>query len=47
MDFALHFNDDEFLNGNSLDHALWMYREEGNGITFYTDIRDGQQPGQD
>lgn len=44
LDFALHFDDDEFLAGNSLDQVLWMYRQDGNNVIFSSDIRMGRNP---
>ncbi len=39
LDFSLYFNDDEFINGSNLNNTIWQLREEGNRITFYTDIQ--------
>ncbi|OHD63748.1 MAG: hypothetical protein A2176_14520 [Spirochaetes bacterium RBG_13_51_14] len=39
LNFGVHFDDDEFINGNSLDTALWTHRQEGGRLTFYTDIQ--------
>ncbi|TFH40311.1 MAG: hypothetical protein E4G96_07710, partial [Chrysiogenales bacterium] len=39
LDFALHFDDEEFLSGNALQETLWNYRQEGNRVFFQTDFR--------
>jgi YidC/Oxa1 family membrane protein insertase len=44
LDFSLYFNDDEFVNGNNLNNSLWQLRDEGNRITFYTDIQIDGSP---
>jgi YidC/Oxa1 family membrane protein insertase len=38
IDFGLHFNDDEFLNGNMLDTTLWNCVQRGNEVRFTTNI---------
>ena len=44
IDFSLHFNDDEFINGNMLDSAVWDYVREKDGIRFFTSINYNGQP---
>ena len=44
FDFSVHFDDDEFLQGNSLDNVLWMQKDEDNRITFYTDAQLNGNP---
>jgi YidC/Oxa1 family membrane protein insertase len=44
LDFSVYFSDDEFTGGSSLNDALWQYRDEGNRITFYTDIQMDGNP---
>ncbi|MBN2078257.1 MAG: membrane protein insertase YidC [Spirochaetes bacterium] len=44
LDFSLHFNDDEFLNGSPLQEVLWKQRHEGNQVTFYTTLLMGGVP---
>ncbi len=44
LDFSLHFSDDEFLNGNDLQNALWNQRHDGNRVAFYTDFIMGGVP---
>ncbi|MBN1495793.1 MAG: membrane protein insertase YidC [Spirochaetes bacterium] len=44
LDFALHFDDDEFLNSGGLEQALWNYRGEGNTVTFSSDVRINNSP---
>ena len=36
IDFALHFNEDEFLRGSALDTATWNYSTDARGVRFYT-----------
>jgi len=44
MDFSLYFNDDEFVNGSNLNNSLWQLREDGDRVTFYTDIQMDGSP---
>ena len=44
LDFSINFDDDEFVNGSTLDQALWMYNENGNRVSFYTDIQMNGSP---
>ncbi|MBP7734720.1 MAG: membrane protein insertase YidC [Spirochaetes bacterium] len=44
LDFSMSFNDDEFVKGNNLSNALWLVREDGNRITFFTDIQMDGNP---
>ena len=45
LDFSIHFDDDEFLNGNSLDDTIWSYNKRGkNSVLFYTDININGNP---
>jgi YidC/Oxa1 family membrane protein insertase len=39
IDFSLHFDEEQFLHGSSLDETNWRYiREDENTLKFYTTI---------
>lgn len=39
FDFALHFGDEEFMEGNELDSAVWgVFRASDSDLTFYTNL---------
>lgn len=42
--FNIHFNDREFMRGNSLDSELWAHRVENGRIIFHTQIYFGDTP---
>ncbi|HOD13418.1 MAG TPA: membrane protein insertase YidC [Spirochaetota bacterium] len=44
LDFSISFDDDEFVNGSALNSALWMLRQNGNQVTFVTDIQMNGNP---
>jgi len=45
MDFAIHFSEDEFLNGNSLAEAVWNFQKtDEKTIKFFTDIKLNGKP---
>lgn len=44
LDFRISFDDDEFVNGSALNTALWMHRQDGSQVTFYTDIQMNGNP---
>ncbi len=44
LDFSMGFGDDDFVKGNNLGNALWLVREDGNRITFFTDIQMDGNP---
>jgi YidC/Oxa1 family membrane protein insertase len=44
LDFSIYFDDDEFVNGSSLNTALWTARQEGNQVTFSTNIQMNGAP---
>jgi YidC/Oxa1 family membrane protein insertase len=44
LDFSINFDDEEFAAGSALDQALWMYNENGNRVSFYTDIQLNGSP---
>ena len=35
FDFSIHFNQNEFLNGNSLDNLLWLQKSSNDGSIRY------------
>jgi len=44
LDFAINFDDDEFTSGSALNQAIWMNNQNGNRISFYTDIQMNGSP---
>lgn len=44
LDFALHFNDQEFLSGNDLSSRLWNHKVEGKTVVFETVYSDSGTP---
>ncbi len=45
LDFSLHFDDNEFINGNVLDESIWSYRKAGDrAVTFFTTITINNVP---
>jgi len=45
LDFAIHFNDDEFIQNSDLNQSNWSYsREQDGGVRFYTTIFINDNP---
>ncbi|MBN2158012.1 MAG: membrane protein insertase YidC [Spirochaetes bacterium] len=44
LDFAVNFSDDEFDGANPLGNTVWMYRQEGNKIIYYTYVQVNGNP---
>ena len=45
LDFPLHFNEQEFLNGGALDQAIWSYNKENDYVIhFNTELYLNKQP---
>jgi len=44
LDFAINFDDEEFLSGSTLNQALWMNSQNGNRVSFFTDIQMNGSP---
>lgn len=44
FDFPIHFDDDEFLQGNPLESILWMHKDEDDRVTFSADARLNGSP---
>jgi YidC/Oxa1 family membrane protein insertase len=44
LDFTINFDDEEFLSGSTLNQALWMNNQNGNRVSFYTDIQMNGSP---
>ena len=44
LDFLILFDDDEFINGSALSNALWTSSQNGNQVTFSTNIQMNGNP---
>jgi YidC/Oxa1 family membrane protein insertase len=44
LDFAINFDDNEFLAGSTLNQAIWMSNQNGNRVSLYTDIQMNGSP---
>jgi YidC/Oxa1 family membrane protein insertase len=44
LDFAIHFNDKEFLEGNDLDSVIWKGVKNEDGVSFFTTILVNKKP---
>ncbi len=45
FDFAIHFNEKEFLQGNELQDIVWDFRRDNdNSVRFFTEIKMNGEP---